>query len=265
MPGLFKKIWQGVTSAIPVVGPLLGGIFEHSRAGYETSPGRRAFLDTVRNEQRIFERDAAYNSPEAQMQRFKDAGLNPNLIYGQGSPGNVTGTAPSAQGNVKLDVVAQILQATMMKKEIEFKDAQIDAIKTNTRLSEERIGSEDAKQLRMAEDLRYLKQRYPQLMVQLEAGNEKALRENRIGDQTEEFSVQKRMGEAILISNRISVELQRLNLMEKDGSIRDEILKSKQLQNALLNIQHKFLSEGEMNPQMLWQAILNTLSRGITK
>jgi len=24
-----------------------------------------------------------YNSPQAQMQRFKDAGLNPNLIYGQ--------------------------------------------------------------------------------------------------------------------------------------------------------------------------------------
>lgn len=31
-----------------------------------------------------------YNNPAAQMQRFKDAGLNPNLIYGQGSPGNAT-------------------------------------------------------------------------------------------------------------------------------------------------------------------------------
>lgn len=32
----------------------------------------------------------AYNAPAAQMQRFKDAGLNPNLIYGQGNPGNAT-------------------------------------------------------------------------------------------------------------------------------------------------------------------------------
>lgn len=31
-----------------------------------------------------------YNSPEAQMQRFQDAGLNSHLIYGQGSPGNAT-------------------------------------------------------------------------------------------------------------------------------------------------------------------------------
>lgn len=29
-----------------------------------------------------------YNTPAAQMQRFKDAGLNPNLIYGQGNAGN---------------------------------------------------------------------------------------------------------------------------------------------------------------------------------
>lgn len=29
-----------------------------------------------------------YNSPEMQMQRFKAAGLNPNLIYGQGNAGN---------------------------------------------------------------------------------------------------------------------------------------------------------------------------------
>lgn len=31
-----------------------------------------------------------YNSPAAQMQRFKQAGLNPNLIYGQGNAGNAT-------------------------------------------------------------------------------------------------------------------------------------------------------------------------------
>lgn len=34
-----------------------------------------------------------YNTPAAQMQRFMDAGLNPNLIYGQGSAGN-SGSAP---------------------------------------------------------------------------------------------------------------------------------------------------------------------------
>lgn len=39
-----------------------------------------------------------YNSPQAQMQRFQAAGLNPNLIYGQGNSGNATPIqAPSVQ------------------------------------------------------------------------------------------------------------------------------------------------------------------------
>lgn len=32
----------------------------------------------------------AYNTPASQMKRYKDAGLNPNLIYGQGSSGNAS-------------------------------------------------------------------------------------------------------------------------------------------------------------------------------
>lgn len=40
----------------------------------------------------------AYNSPAEQMKRFKEAGLNPNLIYGQGNPGNAS--APPDASNV---------------------------------------------------------------------------------------------------------------------------------------------------------------------
>lgn len=40
-----------------------------------------------------------YNSPQAQMQRFQAAGLNPNLIYGQGNPGNAGAVqTPDIQG-----------------------------------------------------------------------------------------------------------------------------------------------------------------------
>lgn len=38
--------------------------------------------------ERFWNMQNEYNSPAAQMQRFKDAGLNPHLIYGQGNPGN---------------------------------------------------------------------------------------------------------------------------------------------------------------------------------
>lgn len=37
----------------------------------------------------MWERMQEYNTPAEQMKRFREAGLNPNLIYGQGTPGNV--------------------------------------------------------------------------------------------------------------------------------------------------------------------------------
>lgn len=44
----------------------------------------------------LWERDTAYNSPAAQMARMREAGLNPRLMYSQGTVGNVT--SPSAPG-----------------------------------------------------------------------------------------------------------------------------------------------------------------------
>jgi len=46
----------------------------------------------------FWEMQNAYNTPEAQMQRYKEAGLNPNLIYGQGNSGNAGSiSTPDAQ------------------------------------------------------------------------------------------------------------------------------------------------------------------------
>lgn len=41
-------------------------------------------------------RENEYNSPKSQMQRYADAGLNPNLIYGSGSSGNA-GSSPQLE------------------------------------------------------------------------------------------------------------------------------------------------------------------------
>ena len=57
-----------------------------------------------------------YNSPQAQMQRFKEAGLNPMLVYQQGTPGNASSPAqyqkPSVQMTPNKDLNARISTAT---------------------------------------------------------------------------------------------------------------------------------------------------------
>jgi len=72
-----------------------------------------------------------YNTPANQMKRLKDAGLNPNLIYGSGSAntGIAGGVAPSkpAPYNVKNPVP---LQAMLL-------DAQIKNINADTRVKNE--------------------------------------------------------------------------------------------------------------------------------
>ena len=42
-----------------------------------------------------------YNSPKAQMQRFKEAGLNPMLIYQQGNPGNASSPVQYNKPNIE--------------------------------------------------------------------------------------------------------------------------------------------------------------------
>ena len=57
-----------------------------------------------------------YNSPQAQMQRFKEAGLNPMLVYQQGTPGNASSPAQYQKPNVQMtpnkDLNARISTAT---------------------------------------------------------------------------------------------------------------------------------------------------------
>jgi len=57
-----------------------------------------------------------YNSPDQQMQRFEEAGLNPNLIYGKGTPGiqsaQVKSGVPEGRfpkvGSIKLDPLSEL-------------------------------------------------------------------------------------------------------------------------------------------------------------
>ena len=45
----------------------------------------------------MYEKNNSYNSPAAQMQRLKDAGLNPDLMYSRGDVGNATAPEAPAQ------------------------------------------------------------------------------------------------------------------------------------------------------------------------
>lgn len=89
-----------------------------------------------------------YNSPQNQMNRFQQAGLNPNLIYGQGSAGNAS-NAPSfesprmqaAQIGARFTPF-QIPEVIGTYQDLQLRQAQIESVKAQTANINERTRTE---------------------------------------------------------------------------------------------------------------------------
>lgn len=132
---------------LPIVGGILGAGAQYlfNKKGNEDAYAQnKEFWDYTHNIQRseaIADRDYMnqYNSPEAQMRRYKDAGLNPNLIYGQqnmmpssrssdGQMGNLAPTKLDLSNigeaiNTYMNVEVQKQSISNMKKQAEVMDS----------------------------------------------------------------------------------------------------------------------------------------------
>lgn len=75
-----------------------------------------------------------YNSPKAQMARFKAAGLNPHLIYGQGNEGNASTQAPAQTQKAETQKVTPRAQTFNLSRGIDAfqKHVQLKDLKART-------------------------------------------------------------------------------------------------------------------------------------
>lgn len=90
-----------------------------------------------------WQRENDYNSPTSQMARLRQAGLNPDLMYGQGTTGNSVGSpemtsgAPSEPTDMSAMLSKRSFGQTMQQildkeQQRRMNEAQIEAIKANT-------------------------------------------------------------------------------------------------------------------------------------
>jgi hypothetical protein len=91
----------------------------------------------------------AYNSPAMQMQRLREAGLNPNLIYGNGAT-HTAQQAPSAKVPEVQNEMASIANvnlapAVAMYQDFKLKIAQMDNIKKQMEYTDSKIINEGLK------------------------------------------------------------------------------------------------------------------------
>jgi len=126
-------------SAVPILGGFLDSIFgNRSRKKQQQRQFRHNFQMAEWNWAKNLEMwhmQNAYNTPSSQMARFKDAGLNPHLIYGQGSHGNSSQTPKYQRDTVDYQTNFQPYQLSgVLGNYLNMKStkAQIDNIKQQT-------------------------------------------------------------------------------------------------------------------------------------
>jgi hypothetical protein len=116
------------SALIGVGGSLLQGI----TGGVNTRANRRW-------QERMWHNQNAYNHPKAQMARFKEAGLNPNLIYGQGSSGNA-----GSVGQVPTTPTTDPLQHLGQYMSLKLADAQKSNVEKQTEAIDSEIAQREA-------------------------------------------------------------------------------------------------------------------------
>lgn len=81
--------WLPIAAAAASLGGQIYGGIQSRKNLKDTLEHREKLADRqYRRQKENIEEMKKYNTPKAQMERFRKAGLNPNLIYTQGGPGN---------------------------------------------------------------------------------------------------------------------------------------------------------------------------------
>lgn len=180
-----------------------------------------------------------YNSPKQQMQRLREAGLNPNLVYGNGGGIIASTSAPPTKVPELTNTLASMQQLSAVPaisayQDMRVKNAQIANTKALTELTEQKRITEAINQ---------------GLKASQTAKNEfnlgLAKQVEKYSLQAAEYSVINAQRDAMLkeTNNRIMQEMQPYNIAEKQANINVKIPESK-LKNMELNYEKELRELG---------------------
>lgn len=252
---MWGALIAGVVAAI-------GGLIAANQQ--ETSNEHLAKFQADAN-QKYLDAQNQYNAPKSQMQRFQEAGLNPHLIYGQGNPGNQS--TPLSYPDVKPVDRQRAIEGF----------SQIMPLLNQTRLTEAQVNAQNANTLKRTADTKLVELQtlvlsknpalddagYKAMIDGLKATamlKEGQAEGQKLSNMFQESTVGTR-GSKILAEWRLLE--QRFRLGEIDLQIKAEVLKSKEFQNAISEVQKKFLADGDIGPQQIYQFILLLLTKSL--
>lgn len=209
--------------------------------------------------ERYLQMQLDYNTPRAQMARYQDAGLNQNLIYGQGNPGNQSAplSYPDTQRTDYQSAAAmlspQLNQAMLTQSQVQSIDAKTRQTGVLTQLN--------MLQARVLERNPLLNATgYNAIIDSLKSSAEIKASESVVSGinsnfaNTQDFKSGLKMGEVRLFQELDLLD-QRFKLGSLDGQLKAQVLQSKEFQNAILEVQKKWMTDAEITPQHILQFI----------
>lgn len=206
--------------------------------------------------ERYMREQNAYNSPVSQMSRFQEAGLNPNLIYSQGNAGNQAASLSYPDiGRVDLQSAAanlmpQFSQSAMMQSQTAAIDAKTLQTRGMIELNKLQARLIAANPLLDDEGFKATIDALKGTAALKALQNKGQVIQNQVAEMSAGHQVSKIFHEVQLLEQRFN-----LTNPEIDQKIKAEILKSKEFQNAILEVQKKFMTDGNITPQHILQFV----------
>lgn len=267
MAGLIGGLLAGVGTAANVVNQIIGPKRQYKynkRAAEDANRMNRENQQWLLEQQKgIQDEQRRYDSPQAQMARYKEAGLNPNLIYGSGSSaggafpidaGNVPGVniqSPDASmRGIGNDFISTAQALSTM--ELQAAKTQESAMKTQSMSLQNEIARTNpmlnpsvAQWVSSAmEEAARLKAQEARFMLHMNPDQD--VSDTRYGRK---------------ITADIAAMEQRLGLNTADLAIRNRILESKEYENAVKEVQAKWMKDSEITPEHIRQGLMLLLSK----
>lgn len=224
------------------------------RAAYKTNEMNLQNQEaTLQKNLRIQQEQREYDSPAAQMARYKAAGLNPHLIYGgsgssaggafpvdAGSPGSANIQPPNAAwpdvsgaflraGQMSAQTDLANARAGQVAMETAYKSVLLDIAKTNPMLNPEVAGW-------VATSM--------QELARVKTMESRSWLADSADVQGEKSNIYRK------VQADVDSMTQRLGLNTADLLIKNRILESKEFANAILEIQKKWMVDNEITPQV---------------
>lgn len=215
--------------------------------------------------QKNLEQQQDYNSPANQMLRYQQAGLNRNLIYGQGNPG--TQSAPLSYPDIKPPDVQNVLgnlgpllnQTAMTASQVQATDAKTRHTYTLNTLAQ--LQTRVMEKNPLLDNVGF-KAIIDSLVSTAEIKGADATMKSQTADWfsgSKSFNVngQAMHGPAGVLKLETELKLleQKFNLGTLDSKIKAEVLSSKEFSNAILEVQKKWMTDAEITPQHVLQFI----------